>query len=150
MQALDYTQGHEQKLLDHTKKLSRQIDELQSQLHAMKQASKGKSRKKKNADPHLDYKKLTLWGKKYALTVSPWALPMYFMVSPPKNSPHPDSIERLASFEAYKAGGAFEIQEYLSGEAEMCKQAAEYPPFCDAVCELPYIAFIIFVRIYVS
>ncbi|KIK51827.1 hypothetical protein GYMLUDRAFT_180951, partial [Collybiopsis luxurians FD-317 M1] len=75
-----------------------------------------------------------LWGKKYALTVSPWALPIYFMVLPPANSPTPDSIEWLASFEAYKAGGAFEIQEYLLGEVEMHKQAAEYPPFCNAVC----------------
>ena len=108
----------------------------------MKKASKGsRGKKKKRADPLLDYDKLVLWGKKYALTVSLWALSMFFMVSPLENSPLPDSVERLASFEAYKAGGAMELQKYLASEAEMWNQAVNYPPFQDAVCVAIYSIF---------
>ncbi|KIK69152.1 hypothetical protein GYMLUDRAFT_152933, partial [Collybiopsis luxurians FD-317 M1] len=126
-------QDRTQKILGHNKKLRNQVAELKARLRSTKTGLASRSRKKKHVDSLLDYGKLVLWGKKYALAVSPWALSTYFMMSPSESSsPPPDSKERFASFEAYKAGGILELHKFLESEPEMRTQASNYSPFRDA------------------
>ncbi|KAJ3721169.1 hypothetical protein C8R42DRAFT_721896 [Lentinula raphanica] len=129
--ALDHAHEHTQDLLEHTKKLRAELSEARAQIRFLKNKG-GKSRKKKRADNLLNYDKITLLGKKYAVFIGPWCSPAYFMVPTPEDSPHPQSIARFESFETYKVGGIKELHEYLGGEKQLLEQAKEYVPFREA------------------
>ncbi|KAJ3977307.1 hypothetical protein EV361DRAFT_944538 [Lentinula raphanica] len=131
LQALDHAHEHTQGLLEHIKKLRSELSGAKLQLKSLKK-TRGRTRKNKRADNLLNYDKITLLGKKYAIFVGPWCLPSYFMVPVPEGSPLPQSIERLESFNAYKMGGILELHEYLSGEKQLLEQAQEYAPFREA------------------
>lgn len=94
----------------------------------------GQRRRRKAVDPLLNHDKIVLWGKKYAVVVSPWAHASMFMSSPAPDALEPDSVERFSSFESYQCGATSELLAYLSGEPEMQEQARSYTPFRDAVC----------------
>lgn len=96
--------------------------------------SGGRGRKRKVEDGLLNHDKLILWGKQYAVVVSPWAHSSMFLSSPPPNALEPNSVERFASFEAYQSGATSELLAFLSNEPEMQEQARSYAPFRERVC----------------
>ncbi|KAE9393510.1 hypothetical protein BT96DRAFT_829166, partial [Gymnopus androsaceus JB14] len=120
-------------LLRHNEKLRNQVSLLKNQLKDAKRLSGTGGQNRKRNNPLLNHHKIVLWGKKYAVVISPWVRSSMFIVSPAPDALEPDSVKHFSSFETYQCGATSELLAYLSSEPEMQEQAQSYAPFRDAL-----------------